>query len=297
MDIIVRELLDGYEQARDGRLTVAAAARNHYKDFAAWQHRALAADASGHRAYWLNTLAGDLPIIDLPADRPRPSVQSFRGSVLTFTIDAAPGEAMRLLAQQHGATAFMAWLTVVRLLLFRYTRATDAIVATPVAGREHVDLADQVGFYVNMLPLGSRCHQTSRPAACWNRSRRSRPARSRTSCIPTIGWSRSSAIRRDAGRNPLFDVVVSVTEARAASALPGGLTATSVDLDEVTSKFDVTFFFIEKADGAWHLRHRVQQRPLLRSPHSAHGGTRRRAGCERCPASQCPAGGSRTPPF
>ena len=253
MDVMVRELLDGYDRAHRGLALAAPPLRIHYKDFAAWQHRVLENDAAGHRSYWLDAFAGDLPIMDLPADRPRPAVQSFAGSVVAVTIDAVTGRAIRQFASAQGATAFMAWLTVIRLLVFKYTRAEDAIIATPVAGREHADLAGQVGFYVNMLPLRIPVSADINGADLLKRIQSITTSAVQHQAYPYDRLVEELAIRRDAGRNPLFDLVVSVTEWQGESALPSGLVTDAVDLTATTSKFDLTFFLSETASGSWLL--------------------------------------------
>lgn len=253
MDIIIRELVGGYTRARRGDAAGLPPLRIHYKDFAAWQRQQLAAGENEHRAYWLEALAGELPVLDMPADHPRPAVQSFRGGLLEFAIPRATASRVLSFAATRGATPFMTWMTIVRLLIFKYTRAEDVILGTPVAGREHADLADQVGFYVNMLPLRIPTQASQDAAALLDRIKTIATGAIAHQLFPYDRLVEDLAIRRDAGRNPLFDVVVSVTSFAGAAAVTAGVETSSVALEAHTSKFDLTFFFNELADGAWQL--------------------------------------------
>ena len=116
----------------------------------------LGADAVAHRAYWLERLSGELPALDLPADRPRPQLKTYRGRSLSASIGAADVAPLKAVARESGSTLFMTLIAAAKTLLHRYTGATDIIVAVPVAGREHPELEDQIGFYINTLALRDR---------------------------------------------------------------------------------------------------------------------------------------------
>ena len=102
-------------------------------------------------------------MLALPADAPRPAVQTFRGALHHFTLDPTCVEAMRALAVRRDATLFSVLLAGVNALLHHYTAASDVIVGMPVAGRDTADLENQVGLYVNTVPLRVRLGAESRP--------------------------------------------------------------------------------------------------------------------------------------
>src|SRR5262249_32105430 len=101
-----------------------------------------------HLPYWRRTLA-DLPVLDLPTDRPRPPVRTTAGAGYRSEL---PGEVVRgleRLGQDHGATLFMTLVAAVQVLLSRYAGQGDVAVGTITAGRSHPDLDDLLGFFVN----------------------------------------------------------------------------------------------------------------------------------------------------
>lgn len=103
--------------------------------------------------YWTERLSGELPLLDLPRDYPRPAAQTFRGATEFQTIETALVAEVEALARGSEATLFMALLSAYQVLLHRYTGQNRIITGTPFSGRGPAGLADVVGDFINMLPL------------------------------------------------------------------------------------------------------------------------------------------------
>ncbi len=125
-----------------------------YEDYVHWQRQLLEGKA-GERlwSYWQEELAGELPVLDLPTDHPRPPLQSFRGGTVTRKVDACLAGAQRDLAGKEGATLFMVLLAAFQILLHRYTGQECVMVGTPTSGRHRPELSDLIGDFVNMVAL------------------------------------------------------------------------------------------------------------------------------------------------
>ncbi|HEY0601559.1 MAG TPA: amino acid adenylation domain-containing protein, partial [Herpetosiphonaceae bacterium] len=159
MGILVQELAACY-----GALTSGAPLTDllpplpiQYADYALWQRQWLAPGAAGgvfeqQLSYWKRQLA-DLPTLDLPSDRPRPPVQSFKGAALRFELPAALTEELRALSRREGVTLFMTLLAAFKILLARYSGQDDIVVGTPIAGRNRAETENLIGFFVNTLVL------------------------------------------------------------------------------------------------------------------------------------------------
>ena len=124
------------------------------RDYAVWSRsgRGAASDAAA-RAYWLDRFSGDLPKLDLPADRPRPSFQTWRAETLQFSVPGALVDRMRTFAGSEHTTPFVVMITVWSLLLSRYARTDDLVIAVPVDARTGPDMAQMTGMLVSLLPL------------------------------------------------------------------------------------------------------------------------------------------------
>src|SRR5262249_45148025 len=117
-----------------------------YSDFARWQREHFTAETLHHHAtYWANKLRGHAGVLELPTDRPRPAVQSYEGAVETFKIREQLARALARLAEIHGATLFMVLLAAFQTLLWRYTRSTDIVIGTPIAGRNDAKFEKLIG--------------------------------------------------------------------------------------------------------------------------------------------------------
>lgn len=123
-----------------------------YKDFCEWQNRLLMSEEiKKQEAYWLNYLAGDLPVLNMPSDYSRPSFQSFEGGSIDFQLDLEFTRQLKQLARETGATLFMVLLAIYFILLNKYTRQNDIIVGLPIAGRNHTDLENVIGLFIETL--------------------------------------------------------------------------------------------------------------------------------------------------
>jgi hypothetical protein len=128
-----------------------------YKDFAAWQNRLLAGvEAERHRTYWLDRLVGPLPPLDLPTDFGRPPLKTYACDVCRVQLDSDLTGRLHQVGLRHDMTLFMVLIATVKLLLHRYTQQEDIILGFPLAGRDHPELAGQIGCFVNTVALRDR---------------------------------------------------------------------------------------------------------------------------------------------
>jgi hypothetical protein len=125
-----------------------------YADFAHWQRHWLAGDVLDQQfAYWRKQLAGDLPVLDLPVDHPRPEVQSFRGATLTTMLPRGLSASLGVICRREGVTLFMLLLAAFKALLCRYTGQDEIVIGAPIANRNSIETENLIGFFVNTLVL------------------------------------------------------------------------------------------------------------------------------------------------
>ena len=125
-----------------------------YADYAVWQREWLSGEVLEQQLrYWREQLAGAPAVLELPSDRVRPAVQSFRGSDQPFVVSERLTAALKEMSQREGVTLFMTLLAAFKALLYRYTGQADIVVGSPIAGRNFVETEELIGFFVNTLVL------------------------------------------------------------------------------------------------------------------------------------------------
>lgn len=161
--LLLRELGTAYAQAAVGRNPETQPLVPSYADLAR-RERGPEGQARIERqlGYWVERLAGAPELLELPTDRPRPPVQSFRGAAARAVLPAGTVAGLRTLAQGEGATLFMALFAIFAVLVARHSGERDFVLGTPVAGRESPESQRLVGLFVNTLAL--RCDLSGRPS-------------------------------------------------------------------------------------------------------------------------------------
>ena len=151
--VLVRELAALYRAFAQGQPSPLPELPVQYADYAVWQRQWLQGERlQTQLAYWKQRLAGLAPL-ELPSDRPRPAVQTFRGATLPVTLPRELAAGLRALSRQEGATLFMTLLAGWQALLARYSGQSDVAVGVPVANRTRVETEGLIGFFVNTLVL------------------------------------------------------------------------------------------------------------------------------------------------
>jgi amino acid adenylation domain-containing protein len=155
--IIVPELVATYTALAQGRRPALPPPALQYGDYAIWRQRMLARDAFAPQLdYWRRQLAGELPVLQLPTDRPRPPMLSFRGSMETFSLPLPATDKLQRWSRQQGAPMYMTLLATFQSLLFRYTGQEDIVVGGVVDMRRRPELEQVVGYFLNTVLLRTR---------------------------------------------------------------------------------------------------------------------------------------------
>ncbi|MFE2945366.1 condensation domain-containing protein, partial [Streptomyces sp. NPDC059255] len=155
LDVLTGELATCYAAALHGGAAELPELPIQYADYASWQHDRLTdAELADGLAYWRERLAGMEPL-ELPTDRPRPTVRSGAGAVHTFAVPSELAAGLARLGREQGASLFVTLTAVTQLLLARYSGQDDIAVGTATAGRDRAELENLVGFFVNTLVLRS----------------------------------------------------------------------------------------------------------------------------------------------
>ncbi|MES1244614.1 MAG: amino acid adenylation domain-containing protein, partial [Acidobacteriota bacterium] len=216
-----------------------------YADFAAWQREWLSGEfLEREAAWWKAELAGAPTLLELPADRPRPPVPSYRGSSLTFGLPA-----VRTLARQRDATPFMVLLAAFQALLFRLTGQEDLLAGTVVSNRRRAELEGLIGLFLNTLALRGRVEPEAGFGALVDAARGAVLSAYAHQDLPFERLIEELGVPRSLSHAPLIQVMLSLESApRRPLALPG-LVVEPFPLPILTSKLDLTLYLVETGDG------------------------------------------------
>ncbi len=167
MNVLIKDLFAYYEAYKENNTPEQIAEdikplTIQYKDYSAWQLSQFNEDAfKKHKAYWLDILSKELPVLTLLGSKPRPQVKTHNGKTVVTYLNKDLTNALKDYALKRKGTFFMSIVSVLKALLYKYTGQHDIIIGTPVAGRNHPDLENQIGFYVNTLVLRTSVHKTN----------------------------------------------------------------------------------------------------------------------------------------
>ncbi|HZF10319.1 MAG TPA: non-ribosomal peptide synthase/polyketide synthase, partial [Thermoanaerobaculia bacterium] len=255
LDVLWRELTALYAARAAGKAPMSPVLPElpiQYADFAAWQREWAEGPLLARQlAYWRDRLAGYPPVLELPTDRPRPPVQSFRGAVVRLSLGAALSRDLTALSRQRGAPLFMTALAGFYALLARHTGQEDLLVGVPTAGRSRLELEGLIGFFVNTLVLRADLTEDPGFAALLSRARESALGAYAHGDLPLERLVEVLAPERTLSHSPLFQVAFSLQAAASplSQALSEGLRREEMPLFMGTAKFDLTLGLAESAEG------------------------------------------------
>lgn len=243
--ILLDELIGIYEGGEPGEPQI------QYKDYAAWQNKKSkdAAMAAGEQ-YWLKEFAGEVPVLELPADHARPAFKSFQGDKLYFELDTETSSTISRYARENNISIFMLLLSAYYILLKKYTNQEDIVVGTSIAGRSHPHLDDMVGMLVNTLPLRNYPQGEKTFADFVGEVKKNTLGAYENQSYQFDTLVEKLGVERDMSRNPLFDTMFVMQNMKAVVKKSGELDIEIFPVNNRTAKFDLTFF-------AWEINDRL----------------------------------------
>ena len=236
-----QELAAFYEGFSEDIPTVLPELPIQYADYAVWQRQWLAGPVlEKQMAYWKKQLAGMPEDLELPVDRPRPAAQTFRGRWESLALPPRLTEQLRELGRREGATLFMTLQAAFMTLLHRYTRQTDVLVGTPVAGRTHKETEGLIGFFINTLVLRGNLAGDPTFREALGRVRETTIEAFMHQDLPFDKLVEELRPERRAGHQPVLQVMFVLQNAPTTGRQLPGLTMSAMELDTGTAKFDLT---------------------------------------------------------
>ncbi|WP_299676644.1 non-ribosomal peptide synthetase [uncultured Dokdonia sp.] len=252
MNVLAKDVLAFYEYYLEGKKLEVPTLKIQYRDYATWQQKEVQQEKNnGHKEYWLKALSGELPTLDLPIQNTRPAVKTYAGNSLKTYIPSNITSSLKAFGQREGGSLFIGLLATWNILFQKYTSENDIIIGTPVAGRDHADLNDQIGFYVNTLPLRNQILPEESFASFYNRVKENTLLSYEHQMYPFDRLVDDLDIRNDTSRSAVFDVMLmlqNIREIKENTSLNADAFQKIEDKGFKVSKFDMDIAFKEEGD-------------------------------------------------
>jgi amino acid adenylation domain-containing protein len=221
-----------------------------YADFAAWQREWLQGEVlEAQLAYWKQQLAGARPVLELPADHPRPVMQTYRGARQWQVLPKRLAHELQALSQREGSTLFMTLLAAFTTLLSRYTGQEDILVGCPVANRNSGELEGLIGCFVNTLGLRTDLSGDPSFRELLRRVREFTLGAYAHQDLPFEKLVEALQPERDLNRHPLFQVMFVLQNTPMPVLKLPTLTLNPLEIEKGTAKFALTLFMTESDEG------------------------------------------------
>ena len=250
LGIFVRELSALYEAFSNEAPSPLPALPIQYADFTHWQQQWLSGEVLETQLnYWKQQLAGAAGLLELPTDRPRPLVQTFRGNIESFKIDQNLTRQLLSLSQHSGATLFMTLLAAFVILLSRYSDREDIVVGSPIANRNRAEIEGLIGFFANILALRIEVIGTSTFRELLERVREVTMGAYAHQDLPFEKIVEALQPERTLSRNPLVQVVFALQNAPIPTLELPGLNLIPLEFDFGLVRFDLEVHLRQVPDG------------------------------------------------
>jgi len=244
--IFVREFCQLYAAFLQGKTSPFPEKLIQFADFALWQRQWMQGKVLEHKiSFWKERLK-NIPILDLPSDRPRPAMQSYKGASLRFEISPSLARSLKKISGVEGVTLYMTMVAVFQILLHRYTQQDDIVIGSPVSGRDRIETEGLIGCFINMLVL--RVDLSGNPSfrELLGRVREVALEAYTHQDLPFEKLVEILQPERDLSREPLFQVMFALQNMILPSLdIPGGPSLTILETEKEMTRYDLTFFITE----------------------------------------------------
>ncbi|QOT00303.1 amino acid adenylation domain-containing protein [Brevibacterium sp. JNUCC-42] len=241
MNIFLYELAQLYARVELAPLSI------QYKDYAVWQQAIMQSGAAkAQEKYWLDTFSGDIPVLELATDFPRPTVQEFTGARIEFELNESQSERLLTYCNEQGSTLYMTLLAALNVLLHKYSDQNDIVIGTPIAGRQLAELEHVMGMFVNTLAMRSQLVTDATFGQFLSEVQANSLKAFENQDYPLETLIEKLDVQRDVSRNPLFDVMFSVQNIDVSAFTMANLAMSSYEFTHDIAKFDMTVVAAER---------------------------------------------------
>ncbi len=246
--LFMHDLRKAYVNQDIGRLKI------QYKDYVVWEQSNLNDQISKKREnYWLNIYKDNIPVLNLPIDYPRPETQNFEGARCRFELSEETSQSLYALCDKYNVTLYMLLLSLYNILLSKYANTEDLIVGTVNAGREHEDVKNIIGMFVNTLAIRTNPVSSKKFTDYLNEVKSIILRAFENQQYPFEELIDKLNISRNLNRNPLFDTLFTVQNFEMEKLKIGDLVDEYYSIEGNIALFDITLAAFETGSTIFYL--------------------------------------------
>jgi amino acid adenylation domain-containing protein/non-ribosomal peptide synthase protein (TIGR01720 family) len=247
--LLIHELSALYQEFTTGKPASLSELPIQYADFAVWQRQHLQEKLESQVCYWKGQLKNYPPLLQLPTDRSRPPVQSYRGARLSFLLPKSLTQVIEAIAHKSEATLFMTLLAAFKILLYRYTGQEDIIVGSPVANRTLAEVEKLIGCFINTLVFRTDCSGNPTFEELLSRVRKLTIAAYANQDVPFEKLVEELQVERNVNYNPIFQVSFALQNTPKVKFELPELTITPFEVEHTNALFDLHLDMTETDSG------------------------------------------------
>lgn len=249
MEVLSREIVLAYNSLLQEQEITLPELRIQYKDYATWRQ---GNESEISKKYWVDCYKDELPVLELPFSNTRPKIKTYNAKAISYEFSSEFGQALHKLTAKYELTTFMVLMAGINGLFYRYTNNPDITLGTSAAGRQHADLENQIGLFLNILAIRTSFSSENSFADLLKTQKKtlldaySHQNFGLESLLDTI------SVKRDASRTPLFDVFVVLQNQREITSQKNqdlsNIKVRPKKQDIVATEYDLSFSFTENEE-------------------------------------------------
>ncbi|MDL2144169.1 amino acid adenylation domain-containing protein [Flavobacterium tructae] len=254
LELMFAEVVAAYNNLIQEKPVDFSPAEIQFKDYAIWlQSQENEEAVLDSENYWLSVFKEDIPVLELPSYRSRPVRQTYNGNTLSYQFSEAFLSKLKHFSKTNNVTPFMTLMAGINALLYRYTNQNTIVLGTPIAGREHPDLENQLGLFLNTLAIKTEINGTNSFSTLLELQRKILIEAYEHQNYSFSTLVNKLNLKRDASRSALFDVLVILQNQAQLNTLSTNVPMLGVEIEpyEVkrnTAQFDLSFIFTEQEE-------------------------------------------------
>jgi amino acid adenylation domain-containing protein len=243
MSILIKEFVDLYGGKELDKQRI------QYKDFSQWQNNYMKSeDMQRQKRYWLEMFSDEVPALDMPLDYIRPAMREFGGGNITLQLGEELTKKLRTITKETGTTLYMVLLSVINILLSKYSGQEDIVIGTLTAGRSHVDLEKIIGIFINTLAMRNYPESNKSYDEFLREVKENALKAYENQDYQVEELIENLNLRRDMSRNSLFDVMFLLQNVETAELELEGIKFKSCEPKEKNTAYDLMFTAMEEAE-------------------------------------------------